>query len=107
MLPISCGVEGDAADLHPDLRDEVYRIAGEATCEAFGTQCEADRSGDPYDERQFRLRVRDDGRGIDSKLLNDDERPATLRHSRDARARQALGGKMTVWSEPIQGTEWS
>jgi len=100
------GVEGTPRDLHPILRDEVYRIAGEALRNAF-------RHGEArrieveirYDERQFGLRLRDDGKGIDSKLLNDDERPGHygLRGMRE-RAK-LLGGKMTVWSELDSGTE--
>jgi signal transduction histidine kinase/ligand-binding sensor domain-containing protein len=100
------GVEGTQRDLHPILRDEVYRITGEALRNAF-RHAEARRIEVEihYDERQFRLRVRDDGKGIDSKLLNDDERPGHygLRGMRE-RAK-LLGGKLAVWSEVNTGTE--
>jgi nitrate/nitrite-specific signal transduction histidine kinase len=58
-----------------------------------------------YDERQFRLRVRDDGKGIDPKNLDEDGRPGHygLRGMRE-RAK-LLGGKLTVWSELDSGTE--
>ncbi len=99
-------VEGTPRDLHPILRDEVYRIAGEAMRNAF-KHAEARRIEVEirYDERQFRLRVRDDGKGIDAKLLNQDERPGHygLRGMRE-RAK-LLGGKMAVWSELDSGTE--
>jgi signal transduction histidine kinase/ligand-binding sensor domain-containing protein len=99
-------VEGEARSLHPILRDEVYRIAGEALRNA-SRHAEARRIEVEirYDERQFRLRVRDDGKGIDSRLLNDDERPRHygLRGMRE-RAK-LLGGKLTVWSEVDTGTE--
>src|ERR1700692_4924437 len=64
------GVEGTPQDFHPILRDEVYRIAGEALRNAF-RHAEARRIEVEirYDERKFGLRVRDDGKGIDSKLL--------------------------------------
>jgi signal transduction histidine kinase len=99
-------VEGTPRDLHPILRDEVYRIAGEAMRNAF-KHAEARRIEVEirYDQRRFRLRVRDDGKGIDAKLLNDDERPGHfgLRGMRE-RAK-LLGGKLTVWSEVETGTE--
>ncbi len=100
------GVEGTPRELHPILRDEVYRIAGEAMRNAF-KHAKAERIEVElrYDERQFRLRVRDDGKGIDAKLLNEGERPGHygLRGMRE-RAK-LLGGKLTVWSEPDAGTE--
>jgi len=100
------GVEGTTRDLHPILRDEVYRIAGEAMRNAFKhAQAQRIEVEIRYDERQFRLRVRDDGKGIDSKLLDEDERPGHY-GMRGMRERgKLLGGKLTVWSEVETGTE--
>ena len=42
-----------------------------------------------YDERQFRLRVRDDGKGVDSTVLRDGRPRRALRHARHARARRS------------------
>ena len=68
-------VEGTPRNLHPILRDEVYRIAGEALRNAFKhAQAQRIEVEIRYDERQLRLRVRDDGKGIDPKLLNEDGR---------------------------------
>ena len=65
-------VEGQPRDLHPIVRDEIYRIAGEALRNAFrhaqATRIEVEIR---YDDRQFRLRVRDDGKGIDPEVLAD------------------------------------
>jgi signal transduction histidine kinase/ligand-binding sensor domain-containing protein len=99
-------VEGTSRDLHPILRDEVYRIAGEALRNAFKhAQARRIEVEIRYDERQFRLRVRDDGKGIDPKLMNEDGRPGHygLRGMRE-RAK-LLGGKLAVWSELDSGTE--
>jgi signal transduction histidine kinase len=99
-------VEGTPRNLHPILRDEVYRIAGEAVRNAFkhaeAQQIEVEIR---YDERQLRLRIRDDGKGIDAKLLSDGGRPGHfgLRGMRE-RAK-LLGGKLTVWSDLGSGTE--
>jgi len=99
-------VEGIPRELHPILRDEVYRIAGEAMRNAFrhadAKQIEVEIH---YDERRLRVRVRDDGKGIDPKLLSDDGREGHfgLRGMRE-RAK-LIGGKLTVWSELDSGTE--
>ena len=99
------GVEGTPRDLHPILRDEVYRIAGEAMRNAFKhAQAQRIEVEIRYDERQFRLRVRDDGKGIDSKL-NDDERPGHYGMRGMRERAKLLGGELTVWSEVETGTE--
>ena len=64
-------VEGQSRDLHPILRDEVYKIAAEALRNAFqhanAKQVEVEIR---YDDERFRLRVRDDGKGIDAAILS-------------------------------------
>jgi signal transduction histidine kinase/ligand-binding sensor domain-containing protein len=99
-------VEGEPRDLHPVLRDEVYRIGGEALRNAFRhADAQHIEMEIRYDERQLRLRLRDDGKGIDPKFLSDDghEGHYGLRGMRE-RAK-LLGGKLTVWSESDSGTE--
>ena len=99
-------VEGTARDLHPILRDEIYRITGEGIRNAF-RHADAQRIEVEihYDERQLRVRMRDDGKGIDPKLLGDDGRQGHfgLRGMRE-RAK-LIGGKLTLWSEMDAGTE--
>ncbi len=57
-------VEGTSRDLNPILRDDVYRIAGEALRNAFNhAQARRIEVDIQYDKRQLRLRVRDDGEG--------------------------------------------
>jgi signal transduction histidine kinase len=98
-------VEGTPRDLHPILRDEVFRIAGESVRNAFKhAQAHRIEVEIRYDERQFGLRVRDDGKGIDSKLLNDDSPGHYGMRGMRERAKP-LGGKMTVRSELDSGTE--
>jgi signal transduction histidine kinase len=99
-------VEGAPRDLHPILRDEVYRIVGEAMRNAFrhaaAQRIEVEIR---YDGRQLRLRVRDNGKGIDPKLISDDgpEGHFGLRGMRE-RAK-LIGAELTVWSELDSGTE--
>ena len=63
-------VEGESRELHPIVRDEIYKIAAEALRNAF-RHAEAGRVEVEirYDDEQFRLRVRDDGKGIDPAVL--------------------------------------
>jgi signal transduction histidine kinase len=99
-------VEGVPRKLHPILRDEVYRIAGEAMRNGFRhSNAQRIETEIHYDERQFRVRVRDNGKGIDHKLISDEGREGHfgLRGMRE-RAK-LLGGKLTVWSELNSGTE--
>ncbi len=99
-------VEGSPRTLHPILRDELYRIAGEALRNAFrhadARQIEVEIR---YGERQLRLRIRDDGKGIDQKVIGGDGRAGHF-GLRGMRERAKLvGGKLTVWSELDAGTE--
>jgi ligand-binding sensor domain-containing protein/signal transduction histidine kinase len=99
-------VEGTPQNLHPILRDEVYRIAGEALRNAFRhAQAQRIEVEIRFDERQLRLRVRDDGKGTDAKHLDGDGYAGHygLRGMRE-RAK-LMGGKLAVWSELDSGTE--
>ena len=56
--------------LNPVVRDEAYRIAGEALRNAFRhAQARRITVEIRYDKRHFRLRVRDDGKGIDEDAM--------------------------------------
>ncbi|HTR25855.1 MAG TPA: two-component regulator propeller domain-containing protein [Terriglobales bacterium] len=99
-------VEGTPRNLHPILRDEVYRIAAEALRNAFrhaqAHQIEVELR---YDEKDFRLRIRDDGKGIDRELLSGDGREGHFGlHGMRERAK-LVGGELAIWSEVDSGTE--
>jgi signal transduction histidine kinase len=99
-------VEGAPRDLHPILRDEVYRIIGEGIRNAFrhadAKQIEVEIH---YDDRRLRVRVRDDGKGIDPKLLSDGAREGHFGLPGMRERAKLIGGKLTVWSEVDLGTE--
>jgi signal transduction histidine kinase len=99
------GIEGTSREFHPISRDEIYRIASEAMRNAFRhAQARQIEVNLQYGERQFRLRVRDDGKGIDEKFMNGDGR---LGHYGLPGLRERallLGGKLTVWTELNRGT---
>jgi len=99
-------VKGTPRPLRPIVRDELYRIASEALHNAFrhsrGTQIDAELH---YDERDLRLRIRDNGVGFDMNALVDGGQPGHygLRGMRE-RA-QLIGGKLTMRSALDSGTE--
>jgi signal transduction histidine kinase len=99
-------VEGIPRNLHPIVRDEVYRITGEAMRNAIRhAEAKHIEVEIHYDDRQLRARVRDNGKGIDRQLISSDGRQGHfgLRGMRE-RA-NLIGGMLTVWSELDSGTE--
>jgi signal transduction histidine kinase/ligand-binding sensor domain-containing protein len=99
-------VEGEARNLHPILRDEIYKIAAEALRNAFRhAQAQRVEVEIRYDNEQFRLRVRDDGKGIDPAVLSGQGSKGHYGlHGMRERATLS-GGKLAVWSEVDAGTE--
>jgi len=99
-------VQGESRDLPPFVRDEVYRLASEALRNAFRhAQARLIEVELRYDPRQLRLLVRDDGKGIDTRVL---EAGGSAGHyglpGMRERARLA-GGKLAVRSRLDSGTE--
>ncbi len=63
-------VEGTPRSLRPLVRDEIYRIGGEALANAFRhAGASAVETVLEYGRDHFRLLVRDDGQGIDPEVL--------------------------------------
>ena len=98
-------IEGRAKDLHPILRDDIYRIAREALRNAFrhaqASKIEAEIT---YGERLLRLRIRDDGKGIDPKLLDAGRDGHWGLPGMRERAQQ-IGAQLDMWSQGGVGTE--
>src|SRR4029077_14223638 len=100
-------VQGKPRNLHPVLRDEVYRIGAEALRNAFqharARQVEVEIG---YGEQEFTVHIRDDGKGIDREVLSGDGREGHFGlHGMRERA-ELVGGKLVVWSEVASGTEF-
>jgi signal transduction histidine kinase len=103
---LSVEVEGTSRALHPIVRDETYRIAGEALRNAL-RHAEANKIEVElhYDERQLRLRIRDDGKGIDPTFQTSQGREGHFgMHGMRERAK-LINAKLTVWTAPSSGTE--
>ncbi|MDP9180084.1 MAG: histidine kinase, partial [Gemmatimonadota bacterium] len=97
-------VEGAPRGLNPIVRDEAYRIAGEALRNAFRhAQARRITVEIRYDKRQFRVRVRDDGKGIDEDTMQ--RQPSGHFGLPGMRERaEIVGGRLEVWSKLNSGT---
>jgi ligand-binding sensor domain-containing protein/signal transduction histidine kinase len=99
-------VEGTPQSLNPILRDEIYHIAREALRNAFHhAQAHQIETEITYSAPLLRLRIRDDGSGIDPKVLG---QGGSAGHwglpGMHERARR-IGAQLNVWSRPGAGTE--
>jgi signal transduction histidine kinase len=99
-------VEGRVRDLHPLVLEECYCIGREAIINALshsdGEHVEAEIA---YDSREFRLRVRDDGRGINPRILEAGGRAGHWGLQGMHERAQKIGGQLKFWSRPETGTE--
>jgi signal transduction histidine kinase/ligand-binding sensor domain-containing protein len=98
--------EGSSRSLRPNLQTEMFRIVREALRNAFShSQGRLIETELAYTEVLFRIRIRDNGKGIDPDQRLQAERRGHwgLRGMRERT--QHLGGELEVWSEPGAGTE--
>ena len=101
----SVEVEGESRDLQPILRDEVYRLTGEGMRNAFRhAQARRIEVEIRYHTRELRVRVRDDGIGIDASVLQEGRAGHYGLPGMRERAK-SIGGHLDVWSEQGAGTE--
>ncbi len=98
-------VDGKPQELHPILRDDVYRIAREALRNAFyhaqASKIEAEIT---YSERLLRLRIRDNGTGIDPNVVDTGREGHWGLQGMRERAQQ-IGAQLEIWSQAGAGTE--
>ena len=98
-------VEGAPRDLHPILRDEIYRIAGEALRNAFRhAEAREIEVKIRYDKRRLQVAVRDDGKGLDPEVLNRQGRVGHWGLVGMRERAQVIGGRLEVWSALNGGT---
>jgi signal transduction histidine kinase len=99
-------VEGERRSLCPLLHEEVYGIARELLRNAFqhagARQIEAEIR---YEDHLFRLRVRDDGKGMDPKVLEAGGRAGHWGLPGVRERAQKIGARLDFWTEAGAGTE--
>jgi signal transduction histidine kinase len=97
-------VQGSSRDVHPILRDEVYRIAVEAIRNTFQhSEAQAIEAEIVYGE-SLRVSIRDDGKGIDPAIMNEG-RPTHYGLSGMRERAKRIGGTLEVRSGRAAGTE--
>jgi ligand-binding sensor domain-containing protein/signal transduction histidine kinase len=98
-------IEGPLREVHPIIRDEIYRIAREALRNAFAHSGAGDIEAEiTFGERLFRLRIRDDGAGIPPEVLGGGRSGHFGLAGMRERAKQ-IGSQLTISSGPEAGTE--
>lgn len=99
-------VEGEPRPLAQIAEHEIYRIAREVIRNAFH---HADARGVEveirYDNSQFRLRVRDDGKGIDPVVLEQSRRPGHWGLPGVRERAKRIGSRLDFWSQAGAGAE--
>ena len=99
-------VEGNMRELHPLVLEECFLIGREALINALrhsgGLHVEVEIA---YHPKQFCLRVRDNGRGIDPEVLQQGGRPDHwgLQGMRERAGK--MDAQLRLWSRPEAGTE--
>jgi ligand-binding sensor domain-containing protein/signal transduction histidine kinase len=98
-------VEGTPRPLQPLLRDDVYRIGREALINAFRhSHAKRVEMEIRYSTAELRVVVRDDGRGIDSKIL-ETGRDGHWGLSGMSERADRIQSRFTIRSGPTAGTE--
>ena len=99
-------LEGGRQPLSPLLQDEVYGIAREILRNAFhhahASRIEVEIA---YDSQFFRLRIRDNGKGIDRNVVEAGSRQGHWGLPGVRERAKRIGAQLKLWSEPGAGTE--
>jgi PAS domain S-box-containing protein len=102
----SVTVEGHRRTLVPVLQDEIYRICREILRNAFRHSGARHVAAEIlYDEQLLRLRIRDDGKGIDPQVLEDGGRAGHWGLIGIRERAKRMTAQLDFWSEAGVGTE--
>jgi signal transduction histidine kinase/ligand-binding sensor domain-containing protein len=104
--PVAFDVEvsGDPRALHPLVYDGVYRIGREAVVNAYRhAGAQHIQVALEYGDREFRLRVHDDGSGMDEPVRRDGRDGHWGLAGMRERA-EDIGARLTLWSRAPAGT---
>jgi signal transduction histidine kinase len=99
-------INGDARELHPIVRDELYRIGREAISNSF--QHADSRKYETeihYDRSELRICFRDEGRGVDKQALDASHQSGHWGVSGMQERARKIGAVLELWSRPGGGTE--
>jgi signal transduction histidine kinase len=99
-------VNGNPRELHPMVREELYRIGREAIANCFqhanAERCETEIN---YDPSQLRIGIRDNGCGVEETTLEAGHRSGGWGLPGMYERAGKIGAHIEVWSRPGAGTE--
>jgi signal transduction histidine kinase len=99
-------VNGTARGLHPDVLDDLSKIGKEAIWNAFrhanARHIEVELN---YEPNELRMRIRDDGSGIDADVLQRGERLGHLGLPGMRERAKKIGAQFDLWTGTGTGTE--
>jgi signal transduction histidine kinase len=99
-------VEGERKTLYPILQAEVYRIARELLRNSFRHACARRIEAEVrYGDNQLRVRIRDDGKGMDPDVLKEGKRQGHWGLPGVKERAQRIGAQLDFWSEAGAGSE--
>ena len=103
-MEVTFSLVGKASEMHPIVRDEIYRIGYEAIRNAYMHSKATHLTVDLVYGRDLSLRIFDNGCGIDFAALEQrGSAPSGLKRMKEQAAR--IGGKLTISSSALGGTE--
>jgi signal transduction histidine kinase len=99
-------VNGNPRKLHPNVREELYRIGREAIANCFqhahAERCETEIN---YDSGQLRIGIRDDGCGVEETMIEASDRSGRWGLPGMYERARKIGAHLEVWSRRGVGTE--
>jgi signal transduction histidine kinase len=99
-------LNGSVRPLHPIIFEELFRIGKEAIGNAFrhssARSIEAELN---YEPNELRMRIRDDGSGIDANILKEGHRDGHLGLPSMRERAKNVGAQFDLWSRSGVGTE--
>jgi signal transduction histidine kinase len=99
-------VEGSPQDLTPLLQDEICRIGLEILRNAFRhASAKLIEVEIRYDSKELHMRIRDDGIGIDPKVLDAGASPGHWGLPGVRERAKLVGAKLDFWTQKGMGTE--
>jgi signal transduction histidine kinase/ligand-binding sensor domain-containing protein len=99
-------IEGSPRELVPAVRDDIYRIVREAVQNAYRhAHAKLVETELAFGETYLRVRVRDDGIGLDPQILADGQRPGHWGLPGLRERSQSIGARISIWSQRGVGTE--
>jgi len=99
-------VNGEARCLHPVVFEEVWRIGKEALGNAFQhSGAKAIEAELNYEPQELRIRIRDDGVGIDPDILKQGCREGHWGFPGMRERAAKIGARLDIWSRAGAGTE--